>query len=264
MPNATADGVHLKFQRAQEHVTELQRRVREFLDSGPFAVYEEEEPATGDLVTRVRVLCQPPVDLSAVIGDIVHSARTALDHLAWQLVLSSGSQPTDRTQFPIARSRDAFPSYAKACLKGVSKEAFRAIEQLKPYQGGDDRFWLLHRLDIEDKHHLLVPVGAAHRNILLEWSFLGNEHIPPMKAPPYALNPLDHQYPLHDGAEVFRVKRGARESESDQEQFRIEHRFTFEVAFGDGVLIAGEPVMPTLPTLVEEIRQAVEPVLRML
>lgn len=89
MAEASAAGVHLKFQRAREHVAELERRVGEFLDSMPFEVYEEEEQETGDLLYRVRVHRQPPPELSVVIGDLVHNCRTALDHLAWQLVLAT-------------------------------------------------------------------------------------------------------------------------------------------------------------------------------
>jgi hypothetical protein len=262
MPQASSVGVRLKFQRAQKHAAELERRVREFLDSTPFEVYEEEDQTTGDLVTRVRVHRQPPPELSLIIGDIVHNARTALDHLAWQLVCANGAQPGEKTAFPIAWSKDSFPAHARKCLKGVSKEAFSSVEALKPYQGGDERFWRVHRLDIEDKHHLLIPVGSAHRNVLISMSFLGWEELEPATLPPIALRPADRQYPLRDGTEVFRIMRAARGT--DQERWRSEYGFTFEVAFGDGTSIAGEPVIPTLATLIEEIHQLVEPVISML
>jgi hypothetical protein len=262
MAKATSAGVEMKFQRAREHAAELERRVREFLESTPFEVYEEEEQATGDLVTRVRVHRQPPPELSLIIGDIVHNARTALDHLAWQLVRANGVQPEEKTAFPIAWSKDSFPSYAKKCLKGVNKKTFAAVEELKPYRGGDERFWRLHRLDIEDKHHLLIPVGAAHRNVVLSMSFLGHEDTPPAEFPPLALKPADRQYPLQDGAVVFRVMKAAREA--DETSFRSQYGLTFEVAFGDGLIIAGEPVVPTLAKLVEEAHQQVEPLISML
>ena len=262
VPQVSAAGVHFKFQRAQQHAAELERRVQGFLQSAPFEVYEEEERATGDLLTRVRVHGQPPPELSTVIGDVVHNARTALDHLVWQLVLANGSQPGEKTAFPIARSKDSFPSYAKKCLKGVSKQASAAIEELRPYQGGDQRFWRLHQLDIEDKHHLLIPVGAAHRNVMISMTMNAWEDIPPVTFPPLALRPADRQYPLQDGAVVFRIMKGARESE--QETSRSEYGFTFEVAFGDGTSVAGEPVIPTLANLVAEIQQQVQPVIDLL
>lgn len=262
MANATSAGVHLKFQRAREHVAELERRVREFIDSKPFEVYEEEEQATGDLVTRVRIHRQPPAELGLVIGDIVHNARTALDHLAWQLVLAGGNEPSDTTAFPISKSRDAFLATVNDRLKGATKQAISTVKKLKPYRGGDERFWRLHRLDIEDKHHLLILVGAAHRNLVVSMSFLGTEDMPRVDFPPVAIKPGDRQYPLQDGTVLFRDPRAAREA--DQGTVGTQYGFTIELAFSDNTAVAGETVMPTLPNLVEEIRQLVDPLIRML
>ncbi len=41
---------------------------------------------------------------SVVVGDVIHNLRSALDHLAWQLVILDGGQPNDSTQFPIYES----------------------------------------------------------------------------------------------------------------------------------------------------------------
>ncbi len=38
-------------------------------------------------------------------------------------------------------------------------EAIEAIDRLKPYKGGNEPFWKLHKLDCTDKHHLLLAVG---------------------------------------------------------------------------------------------------------
>lgn len=128
--------------------------------------------------------------------------------------------------FPIARSKDSYPSYAQKCLKGASKQAFATIERLRPYQGGDERFWRLHRLDVEDKHRLLIPVGAAHRNLLISITFVGNEEVPTATFSPLALNPADRQYSLQDGAVVLRIMKAAQEA--DQGSFRTGHGFMFE------------------------------------
>jgi hypothetical protein len=259
----TAEGVNLKFQRARDHAADLEQKVRRFLDSNPFEVYEEEEQSTGDLLTCVRVHRQPPPELSLIIGDLIHDCRTALDHLAWQLVLANGNQPDEKTMFPIARSKNAFPSYAQKCLKGASKQTISGIEKLRPYQGGDERFWRLHRLDIEDKHRLLIPVGAAYRNFEMLTSFLGTERIPAATFPPLPIRPADRQYPLQDGAIVLRIMKAARESQQ-QGMMRTEHRFTFEVAFSDDTAVAGEPITPTLANLVDEIHQQVQPLIILL
>lgn len=47
----------------------------------------------------------PALRLAVVAGDILHSLRSALEHLAWALVLENGGEPSDSkpaTQFPIS------------------------------------------------------------------------------------------------------------------------------------------------------------------
>lgn len=53
-----------------------------------------------------------------VIGDAVHNARAALDHLVWQLVLAAGNTPNRRTGFPVAEDDRNFRRAASA-LRGV-------------------------------------------------------------------------------------------------------------------------------------------------
>ena len=38
----------------------------------------------------------------------------------------------------------------------MSKAAIAAIDALKPYRGGDDLLWQLHRLENVDKHRVLI------------------------------------------------------------------------------------------------------------
>ncbi len=44
-------------------------------------------------------------------------------------------------------------------LMGMRPAAVRAIDELKPYKGGNDQLWRIHELDIIDKHHALFTVG---------------------------------------------------------------------------------------------------------
>ncbi len=44
----------------------------------------------------------------------------------------------------------------------------------------------------------------------------------------------------------------------------IEPSFTFDVAFGEGVIVRGEPIFPTLSELIEGVEKAVMPLFRFL
>lgn len=69
---------------------------------------------------------------------------------------------------------------------------------------------------------------------------------------PLSLRPADRQYPLQDGAEVFRIKTAAR-STTD-----VNLQFVFEVAFGEGDILQDEPLVPPLEQLVQMVQQLVE------
>ncbi|MEV8095235.1 hypothetical protein [Kitasatospora sp. NPDC085879] len=246
-----ATQVKLKFDRSRYHISSLSSEIGSYLAREPFAVHDAED-AQGDLVYRVTVREHPPIELSLLLGDAIHNARAALDYLARQLVEAGGGAPNRDTAFPVAASATAFADLCKKALKGALPAAITGVESLHPYLGGDDRFWKLHKLDIADKHHLLLTVGAAHASVNVSFGLPGGE-----EAIVLPLLPVNRAYPLQDGTEIFRVMKAARESAT--QGVGGAHSFSFDVAFGDGVVVSGEPVMPTINNLVGGIEGAVAP-----
>jgi hypothetical protein len=97
-----------------------------------------------------------PFDTIAIAGDVVHNLRSALDHLAHQLVLvGSGAEPNHRVAFPISENAAAYERHKARKVEGMSLEAIKAIDALKPYKGGDDTLWQISVLDNIDKHRNL-------------------------------------------------------------------------------------------------------------
>ena len=100
------------------------------------------------------------------MGDAIHNLRTALDHLVWQLVEAGGGTPNDRTAFPIvAADAKAAQRYGSAVGQGeiakISPGAFKLLESIQPYNGGDKTLVEIHELDIWDKHRLILAVYAV-------------------------------------------------------------------------------------------------------
>ena len=95
------DGVRAKLARADVHVAELRSLLEPIVAIATASVECEREASGTRLVYRLtNVPVVPPV-VAAVVGDVLQNLRSALDHLAWQLVLSDGGQPDELTQFPI-------------------------------------------------------------------------------------------------------------------------------------------------------------------
>lgn len=70
------------------------------LEQGPYQSEGAFDANTSEWVVRFCVLEAPPLKWGVLIGDVVHNLRSALDHLAWQLVLRNGGESSWRTQFP--------------------------------------------------------------------------------------------------------------------------------------------------------------------
>lgn len=262
MQNArdSAAGVYIKIERAKSHIRELTEAIAAFLESDPYALVVQEEPETGDLVYRLRVLRETPPEWGAILGDATHNLRSALDLLASELVLVGGGKLTDQTGFPIARDVHALKSMLPAKMGGAPPAAIRLIRAMNPYHGGNEALWRLHRLDIMDKHRLLLAVGSAHRNIILDGARLlaaafkddPTFHLHPEMSLPFALRPANRQWPLQDGAVVYRVMAAARHV-GDHEA----PQFTFEIAFGEGDVVKGEEILGTLQGLVVAVEDVV-------
>jgi hypothetical protein len=241
-------GPRLKVERARQHIADLETHIAEFHKRAPYLVVREEDPKTGDLVWRVRVREQPPPSLALLAGDAVHNLRTALDHLMWQLVLANGHEPDDQTMFPITANATRFRAGGPRRMKGASARAVAAIRAAKPYKGGNDLLWRLHRLDANDKHRLLYVVGAAHRSITLASSLPSPTGTGRVPLPKFDLHPADRQFPLRDGAELFLVRAAGRAGYAENYD---EPEFSFEVALSDGEVVEGEPILQTLSQLAD-------------
>lgn len=261
-------GVRVKVERAKEHIDNLEPLVQGFLQSKPYEVFPYNEPDTGDLVYKAKVLAQPPLWWSAVIGDAIHNLRSSLDLLICELVRAEGKEVKPNTGFPVFKNAVAFTNAFKSGppgqIKGAPKVAVDLIKKAKPYKGGDEAFWRLHQLDITDKHKLLVPVGAAYRSVILDFAraFDNIPDLPPKFvlprdfSMPIGLRPADRQFPLKDGVELFRVPAQVRND--PMAQVHNNPQFTFEVAFGEGEVVKGEPLLPTLPQLAQFVEEFIE------
>ena len=80
--------VTLKIKRAKEHVSDLEREMRSFLDTNPYKVGAKHDPQTRKLIYYVTSAESTPDCLPLIAGDAIQNLMSALDHLAYQLVCS--------------------------------------------------------------------------------------------------------------------------------------------------------------------------------
>lgn len=151
-----------KTRRARHHLDQLQRYADRYRKD-PYTVTKEDNNQFGVEITRIS-LKKLDLMLAISVGEYVHSLRSALDHLAWQLGLLSGRTHSRASAFPLhahdtTKDRERF----MRATWNIPCEAVEIIKTLQPYNRGKDMksdpLWQLNKLDNLDKH---VTVGSSH------------------------------------------------------------------------------------------------------
>lgn len=209
MPVATVDrmdvtGARLKVERAQHHLADLQQQVTDWLATAPEPEFTQEVLDGGHThVVRLDRAPKTPQSWSLILGDALHNLRSALDLLAWQAVIAGGGIPGSKTGFPVFphNIKDQGDKGVTIALRGASHDLVEAIRRFQPYNRCRDRealrndaLWLLHRLNIEDKHHLLLEAAVVIRDISHE-----------LPAEALGSTVTAKLQPAYDGADVLRI-----------------------------------------------------------
>jgi hypothetical protein len=243
---APIDDIRSKVERAGEHVADLKSEIGRFFATEPYARAIKDDPQTGERVCYLSVCKDVPLRVSIIAGDAIHNIRSALDYLAYQLVrVGSGSPgPFASVYFPISESALELEDAIQRKLKGARPEAKDAIRAVKPYKGGNWPLWHLHRLNIIDKHRLLVAAGnTGFRN-------MGPQDLEMMRkiwtgshgSEPFPLTGGEWMalkgFPLKAGDELV---RGRTDTE-----INYQYRIHFQVAFNEPGVIQRQPVLETI------------------
>ena len=225
-------GVRLKIERAKKHIGDLDVAIRTFCDSEPYTLRTENVPKISHIALYVDSVKPIPDEISAIIGDTVHNLRSALDHLAWQLVEANGGTPGKDTYFPVCENdlQKGPQQYASAIGKGEIKqihpEAQKLISRVQPYITRDSTLWHIHELDRIDKHRLVLTVTMQTN----AWGvdIIGNTFMFPVGI---------IGQPLHAGYEVMRLP--------DTKQGQ-NLKLGLDITFGQSEIVAGKSVLETL------------------
>lgn len=181
------DGIDAKLDRAQKHLDGLDEEWK------PWAAGKEAWEFSGEINERKRryivsIRLRKPLTpvFSLIGGEIVHHARSSLDHLACYLVEASGGQVTNSTAWPVVRSRGEWARKVErrkrriqfwrkkggGPLAGASDEVRAFIKSKQPYRrrgkARDDPLFRLEELWNTEKHRILYA-GAVFANPPGSW-----------------------------------------------------------------------------------------------
>jgi hypothetical protein len=125
-------------------------------------------PKRAERLYGVQVSKRPNPDWPVVLGDYVHNLRSALDHLTWRVVEQHGT-PTDQTQFPVYLTQKKFRAAWPNKVGKVGRKGLKtAFDRLQLYKSRPELYplWVLHRLDIIDKHKTLLTTTMPLQPVL--------------------------------------------------------------------------------------------------
>jgi hypothetical protein len=253
--------IHIKIERAKKHIRELDAEIRSFLAAKPYRIGTKRNPQTRQLIYYIASVRETPATMAAITGDVLQNLRSSLDHLAYQLILvGSGTTPSARIYFPIADDATKYKVGRAKRVRGMRPSAIKAIDGIKPYKGGNDTLWRLHKLNNVDKHRMLITVGSAFRSLDLGgftfrrakklWKSDPNFHrFANQIAPKAFFSDGNRMFPLKAGDVLF---TDAPDAEVDKEL-----EFRFDVAFGEPEIVEGESLLESLQHMADVVDQIV-------
>jgi hypothetical protein len=264
-PKALKD-LLVKVKRAYQHILDLNREIAKFIppEGSAYKIVPEDDLQTGERTFYLHILEEMPSEFSALIGDILHNLRSALDHLAWHLVsISPVKKKTKRVYFPIFETSGEYHTGKMGKVQGMTGLAINAIDAIEPYYridgvsnriGNGIHLWWLHTMNIRDKHTLLIPVWANPVGHTLTKS--QRIELAPVleKAFPYGI-PDDliiaaspESKIVQDGSKLYTFPI----SEVDDDM-----QFKVHIAFGEPEGVRGKEVVSTLLAMHKIVRQTI-------
>ena len=249
------DSSRQKLSRANRHLQALDRAVKRFGDSEPYALVFSVVKESGGTygVIKIKILKPVPDSLGLIVGDVCNNLHSALDHLSWQLWLKVDHVFNSAVHFPICANKRWFDQQAPKNIEGLPAQEQKLIESLQPYKRGNRLLSILRELNITEKHRLIPVVVSQAQITILSFEGRLNLRIPPGKS--FEI-PGRTTTPIQDGAEVWRVEVGEGVTTDD---LRVRAGFAFEFKF-DGIpaIASKECVTKTLRSVRDEVRYVLD------
>jgi len=163
--------------------------------------------------------------------------------------------------FPIFDDATKYERGSPRRVRGMKQDAIDAINSTKPYKDGNDTLWLLHTLNIIDKHRYLILVGSALQGVdvgaVVSHDF--KAAFPQFDSMPILhtfFPPADRKFPLEVDDELY---VDAQDAEVNNDM-----KYEFDVAIDEPGITEGEPLIKTLQDMVDLVDKLVTDFARLL
>jgi hypothetical protein len=264
------DGLKLVMQRverAKEQRADLELEMRAWAKTGAYEVVSHFDDQSGYTFFRLNSVAAASPKMTALIAETIHSLRTALDNLAYQLFLVCRTDPADegeRVYFPIYDDTKPLKTDPFRPVESFRNEIVDVFRKINPCKTWNPMLWVLHRLDIIDKHrriltctlvHHSLYIGEAMKQLLGETGYA--DMIPVIGLRSQFLTSTRTGKRAQVGDILFVGMPG-------DEEVNKKLQFTFDISFAEPGIIEGQSIVKTIDemvVLVEGIVSSFEPFL---
>jgi hypothetical protein len=243
---------HLKLRRAREHFGAFNEAAKWWLETEPYRVAQEIDAEADTKQVVVIADRQPPERLSLMLGDAIQNLRSSLDYLIGDLARASSSgylMPSIERdlQFPITTKRASLKGAVRhqARLRLVPLRAGALIQKLQPYRRGQNPathpLWILHQLSNIDKHRRIPLLMAVVSSVDYDSVRVGSVGSLTMGG----TGPFKHK------AILLAYSPANADVDVNLGSVRV------DIALGEGLPAAGQPVAAVVPSLFNLIHEQV-------
>ena len=213
---------------------ELRAQEKTFNDREPYTRLVETDPE-GLNQTHTIILTEPlPESFADVTVEVAHALGAALDQAVFAASKAAGGTRLMDTCFPVSDSAAGLDKIIDQKCKGVPPAIMTLLRGFDPFKGGNDPLWGLGRIVETEKYILIAPVGSAESGV----TFIHNA-TPPRVRWDAEKNALElGTFPIHG---VFQPNLSV----------------FFSAGFGDVETLQGQPVLPVLEAMTEQVERIV-------
>jgi hypothetical protein len=252
------DGCRLKLARAYRHLEEFKAAAAPITARPPERLPGEYDPSHSQYIFKAPRDMYAPLELSAIVGDVVHNLFAALDYLAWELTpIAERVEPQARSiGFPIYRDQGRYGNAIRFKIPGIDQAVETLIRRVQPFSvswrdGHPSKHPLarLQDLELQDKHRTLHILDVEAKGELVG----GDPAIRRSAGPTHFLRGSYRQGQLLATLGTF----------STDDQPDIALRISHGVTFGEGpVSVEGFGVVEILEEIERYVRGTVVPSLQ--
>jgi hypothetical protein len=243
------DGAFAKFDAALAHFDTLHTETNAYLGEPdkPYDLFMEFNDRENYFSLVGKVLRDPPLRISTLIGDVVHNLASSLDNAMFELAKLRTGREIALSSFPKYGDIRDFRRWRRrrdCWMRDLTAYDRTLIQRFQPYRGGDFAFnhpmAQLHRLWNQDKHRTphttlaMISEYGIRVEIVQDISALGRVQA--------------RLGPVVDGAEVLRVNVIP---DGPDPQVKLQSELTMDIAVDEGIQIRNQ--LATIGDMTEHI-----------